>query len=128
MGVRSLKSGYKPQPYNFRTSGGSNVKRAQMAEEAAIHLAETQWKEDADIDPPHGPTIIQTQLAYNTEEISLEELRETVRKFKRRKAPGPDEVPMEAFEEMDDAALREVLKFLNTMWNEEHVPESLLEA
>ena len=31
------------------------------------------------------------------EEITLEELENIIKKFKNRKAPGPDEVPMEVF-------------------------------
>ena len=61
-------------------------------------------------------------------EITKEELDLIVKKLKRRKTPGPDEIPMEAFKEMDDENLEHLLKTLNEWWKHEEIPEEILEA
>ena len=53
---------------------------------------------------------------------------QTIKKYKRRKSPGPDEVPMELFEEMNNECLQEVANLLNQWWNEEDIPEETLRA
>ena len=42
---------------------------------------------------------------YNT--ITLQEVRSVIKKLKRRKSPGPDEVPMEVFKEFGEKNLEQ---------------------
>ena len=58
----------------------------------------------------------------------MKELKDILKQFKRRKSPGPDEVPMEIFKSMNELNLDEVIKILNEWWNEEYIPEEQLEA
>ena len=59
----------------------------------------------------------------------MKELRQTIKKLKRRKTPGPDEVPMECFKELGKTGLMEVLHILNKWWgNEEEMPEEVCQA
>ena len=51
-----------------------------------------------------------------------------IRKFKRRKAAGPDEVPMEMFMEMDDTNFVGITDVSNDWWGKEWVPGGLNEA
>jgi hypothetical protein len=51
----------------------------------------------------------------------MKELRRVVRKFKRRNAPGPDDVPMEIFKEMDDESLEGILEILKQWWRTEQI-------
>lgn len=51
-----------------------------------------------------------------------------IKRLKRRKAPGPDEVPMEVFKELDELNLKWVQEMLNQWWNEEDIPEEMLRA
>ena len=44
--------------------------------------------------------IIKKDLNLNLEEIAIEEFGKIIKQFKNRKAPGPDEVPMEVFGQM----------------------------
>ena len=50
------------------------------------------------------------------------------RKAKRRKAPGPDEMPMEAMLEMDTESLEEIRQVLNHFFETEQMPEGYLRA
>jgi hypothetical protein len=49
-------------------------------------------------------------------------------KLKRRKAPGPDEIPNEVFKEMDKENREEIRKLINKWWHEEEIPEDTLRA
>ena len=69
-----------------------------------------------------------TEKDYNVAEITVPEIQHTLTKFKRRKTPGPDEVPMELFIEMDEKCLAELAALLNTWWREEDIPAEILQA
>ena len=58
----------------------------------------------------------------------MKEVKETLKKFKRHKAPGPDEIPMEFFKEITDVKLDGLLEVLNDWWKSEEVPEEQLQA
>ena len=60
--------------------------------------------------------------------FTLPELKITLKKFKKKKAPGPDEIPMEIFLEMNDIQLEKVLDILNKWWENEEFPEEHLKA
>jgi hypothetical protein len=68
------------------------------------------------------------ELPYNLAEITLEELKTVISKFKKRKAPGPDEVPMEVFKEMDDDNLVSILDLLSQWWTAGAMPPETLQA
>ncbi len=65
---------------------------------------------------------------YRRCEIELWKIKAIIKKLKRRKAPGPDEVPTEVFKEMGDEGLEEIRGILNDWWNEEEIPEEQLRA
>eukprot|EP00973_Karenia_brevis_P088069 12212951-Karenia_brevis.AAC.1 len=58
----------------------------------------------------------------------MEELKEIIRQIKRHKTPGPDEIPVEMFKDMDEHNLQQVLHILNEWWTREDVPEEALLA
>ncbi len=58
----------------------------------------------------------------------MEELIDTIHKFKRRKAPGPDEIPMEAYMEMLPETLEHLRTILNRWWSTDDFPEELAKA
>ena len=76
----------------------------------------------------HGQLIIEAALLYDIGEITLKELRDIIKRFKRRKSPGPDEILMKAYKEMDDECLRLVLELLNEWWRNEAIPEEMLRS
>ena len=51
------------------------------------------------------------------------EPEDVIKKLKRNKSPGPDEIPMEIFKEMNTEALEELRKILNIWWNEENMSD-----
>ena len=69
--------------------------------------------------------VVPNALGINQGELAMEELLDTIRRFKRRRATGPDEILMELFKEFN---LGNVLEVLNERWREESIPEDALRA
>ena len=129
LGIRKLKEGYKPQPYH-RTKHGKHVNMNSRAEANAEHLAKEQWgkptQDSTEYTPFASNKIANETIKMEIGEITTEELEARLRKFKRRKAPGPDGIPME--QEMERESKAVILKILNHWWQEQKVPEELLQA
>eukprot|EP00959_Pyramimonas_sp_CCMP1952_P429230 8989865-Pyramimonas_sp.AAC.1 len=51
-----------------------------------------------------------------------------MRKLKRRKAPGPDDLPTEVYKELTEQTLDPIRALLNDRWDTEHIPPDVLEA
>ena len=130
-GIRALRNEYQPNPYHRKKSDGSHIPKHRIAEEAAKHLAENQWgsNDNGELADRSTERIVTEEVRYDVGEIRLMELQKVVRKFKRRKSPGPDDVPMEIFKEMDEESLQSVLNILNQWWLAEKIePEEALFA
>jgi hypothetical protein len=72
--------------------------------------------------------IVRTSEDYIVSRITIEELKTVIKKVKRRKAPGPDEIPIEVFKEMDDVSLIPILHILNKWWVSEELPNEMNDA
>ena len=85
-----------------------------MADTAAQYLSEEQWGKFDENRNKHEnistSKIVHKDLNYNTEPPSLQEIKKAIKKLKRRKATGPDEIPIELFKEMDDDKLIHIQK------------------
>ena len=97
LGLRQLKTGYTPQPYYRKDKNGKHTSYHMRAEETADYLATHQWGKQTE---NHRTTLLQTdkiirtEVRFDLDPITMAELRGTIKKFKRRKAAGPDEIPM----------------------------------
>ena len=92
MGIRQLRSDYQPQPYHRKNKRGEHTSKKELAEESAKHLASEQWGKGTDefnTFPIHK--IVRETLEYDLAVVTLEELKQILKKMKRRKAPGPVE-------------------------------------
>ena len=129
MGIRQLKKEFTPQPYHRKDKDGKHVPRHQIAEESAQYLANKQWgrPEEVFTDFPTDKIVTQSKT-YNTQDITLEEIKTVLKKCKRRKAPGPDEMPMEIILEMTDSNLENIARIMNAWWAEEIIPAEVLQA
>ena len=73
----------------------------------------------------------QTKLGFqrvDTTPIREEEVSYVIKKMKRRKAPGPDQVPIELLKEMDSENLLEITSLLQEWWEREDIPAEALQA
>ena len=62
------------------------------------------------------------------EPISEKELKDTIKRLKRRKSLGPDEIPNELFIEADSETRRTLLDIINKVHKSENIPISWLEG
>ena len=82
-----------------RDHTGRAVGYAERAETAARYLSKVQWTSAL----PHKRTSRrkisprEAKTHFNTASITVHELNRVIKKLKRNKTPGPDEVPMEFF-------------------------------
>ena len=131
-----LKQDYQPNPYARRTTEGRHITQQQRAQKAAEYLNTEQWgkkrkAEDMITQPKRTRKIqstIGTENKYDIGTITVEEIWNTIKKYKRRKSPGPDEIPMEIFQEMNNECLQEIANLLNIWWTEEDIPIETLKA
>ena len=128
-GIRNLKSTYKPSPYNKVDRDGRHVPKEEHAESAAMHLATNQWGQIANAEEVMTDEYIVDDIAfYDVSPIHITELGETIRRCKKGKACGPDDIPMECFAEMNMSQLLMTLDMLNEWWNQEEIPSEVLKA
>ena len=65
---------------------------------------------------------------FNTENITIEELNAILHKLKKRKAAGPDDLPIEFYKWLDQENRTQVLNLLNHWWNTGDFPKHKLDA
>ena len=131
MGIKQLKSEYNPTPYQRRDRQGTHIHKDLRAEQAAEYLRKYQWGKDGMEQEEHNRsnTYIHDSIEdYNMNPITVEEILLVCKKFKRKKAPGPDELPMEICKEMELEAIEEIRSILNLWWEEESIPTETLRA
>ena len=136
LGLRQLRKNYTPIPYSRRTQDGKHIPMQGRAEEAAKYLANEIWtdkrsestKEKARNKFMTAEQIVREHLGIKEGTVEMSELIRVIKKPKRRKSAGPDEVPVEFLKEMDTANLQKILDILNTWWDGEHIPEEVLLA
>ena len=125
-----MRKEYKPIPYHQTGLNGEHIKLQDRADNAARFLASEIWgdKQSNASDTLPKNKLIEKDLPYNTGPITASELQAVIKKFKRRKALGPDEVPMEILKEMDDTNLNKLVDVLNKWWISEDLPDDLCAA
>ena len=95
------------------------------------HLEQKQW---ADPQIPDHTAAQRKQLPplFNSRpdqgNITMEELHESLRAAKKNKAPGPDEVPNEIYQLLDEEGRSRLLAIFNHSWNTGTTPHSWSEA
>ncbi len=136
-GIRRIKSKYQPQPYN-RTDkySGKHIHMKQRAERAADYLSQEQWGKKEELEEERGRRrkmnqrriIPKDREQYRTCEIEIWEIKAIIKKLKRRKAAGPDEIPVELLKELGEEGLWKIKNLLNEWWNGEEIPEEQMRA
>ncbi len=108
-GIRRIKGKYQPQPYN-RTDKymGKHVHMKERAEKAAEYLSQEQWgkKETEEEESQRRAKMNRRKIIekerkqYRTCEIEIWEIKAIIKKLKRRRAAGPEEIPVELPKEL----------------------------
>ena len=130
MGIRWMKNDYKPRPFARKGTNKEYVPIEKIAETSAKYLGDEHWGKPKNNKHKNinKEKIIKEQLEFNTAPPTIKEVKRAVRRLKRHKAPGPDEIPAEFFKELDDEGLEEIRLILETWWEKEEVPDEIMEA
>ena len=126
LGLRQMKKGYQITPYAIKDRNGKRIKQSNIAEAIADHLGNNTWNNpeaQEQANDINRRKIVQIPEQYNTEPPTLEELRSTIKRLKRRKACGPDDIPMELYKELDEDNLRQLDEIVKNWWNNEDMPK-----
>ena len=65
---------------------------------------------------------------WNTEPITVNELTQIIKRFKKAKAPGPDDITTDLIKELNEENREEVLNLINEWWIAGSIPEDMLTA
>ena len=121
--IRSLRKPRRARCHRLKNASGDFVESDEWADTMAAHMETIQWR----VRPMglvDGPAL-GGQLPVNVEDFTEGEIEAAVRKLKRRRASGPDEIPAEflkAITENPDG-LHWLTDFCNACWNGEDIPD-----
>ena len=130
LGIKRMKSTYKATPITFRDRHNRSIPYQRRAHVAAEYLAYNHWTTSPNSQNYQFPTspIHSDSLTFDTSSFQMHELTAVIKKLKRRKAPGPDGIPLELFKELSEEFLEPILDLLNSWWNNTDIPPEALQA
>ena len=132
LGLQCLRKEAEPIPYALKDKNKQHVPMERKAQAAADFLATKIWGETQENSGPAGhqsaSKIVQQPINMKLDAFDMTELIKAIRKLKRRKTPGPDDVPIELFKELDEPALTDVLQLINQWYEGARVPKEILQA
>ena len=96
MGIKQIASDFSPTTYHFKHhKQNQRVKITENVEYAAGFLEEVTWgKPTTPNERRNTNYIVEQPIHFDTSPIKAEEILEYIRKTKRRKATGPNEIPI----------------------------------
>jgi len=130
MGLKKLKKKYVPIPYFRKTKEGVPIKRTEQAQKVAEFLRDNIWGLEQNIgkDKTLNKEIINKGLNFKLSPFEMQELEAAIKKLKRNRAPGPDELTSDFFKELDYLNKIYILNIINKWWIEEKINEEELMA
>ena len=135
--IKLTKKGFVPKYTKIKHEDGTIATSAERPEVLADYFEKTQWgnKISAETRAGHEKVkefrnnlLFDTPADIRTGDYALPELRRIIKKMKKGKAPGPDNIPMDLFKIMDDGNLNHVLALINNIKNGYAYPEQLTQA
>ena len=129
LGIKYIKQKKAPKLFERAKIDGSTASIRQQADASADYLQEKQW---GDTDTPTDETRTKKQnrvnAVFDCSSFMISELVATVKRLKKNKASGPDEIPIEFFKWLDDENLGRVLGLINSWWDQGVFPVDKLQA
>ena len=137
MGLRQMKTGYKPKTFAKCDKDGHPVRLSEQAEATAEYLASVHWA-----DKPGEPQDEEVAKSvfdddyflfkhvhhYRTGDFSMEELEARLAALKPHKAPGPDGLTTNAFKDLHPDVKVLILSLMNQWLYNQYIPDDQLMA
>ena len=126
--LKKIRKPKVPKRSKLRDPSGELVESMQWADTMANYLEDIQWR----IRPCgviEGPSFGQP-LPVNDGDILQDEVRTTIKKLRRRKATGPDDLPAELLQALldNDECLKWLVSLYNECWRARRVPSEWHES
>ena len=138
-GIKYIKNDFQPNVYARTDKNGRPVRLDQRAEATAEYLDDVQWKpKDKGNDILDVSGKVNEDLRHRRMDdpkpqiddgpITMDELDRVVRKLKRNKSPGPDDITTDWVKDLDAECRQLLLELLNEWWNNESMTEEMDQA
>jgi hypothetical protein len=144
-GLRRMKKDYTPVPYTIRDKNGRHVNMRDKAAAKADYLATKQWGKQRGVETAGNQDEEEVRIRCRNKEryqrqreemglrfrmtnITVQEVTRVIKRLKRNKAPGPDGIPTEIMQWLDNDNIREMTRLLNGWWNGGSVDKELTRA
>ena len=146
-GMKTIARGYKPMRYARRDRHGNIVDLKDRAKATKDYLEKEHWgiKEEKEVTEHEKiakenlikkcKEIIKNSSSkfsnaiYNTNPLTLKELKAIIRKYKNGKAPGPDNITTDWVKDLDNKSLEQfILPTINKWWQEGKLPDNATQA
>ena len=123
-----MKKPFTPVFTKINSRSGNRVEYSLRKEAIADYLEQSHWKPEHNVPLKNWPNISNQTIYFNENEITIEELNAVLKKSKNKKAPGPDNLPMDYLKMLDEENRKELLKTFNSWFNKRHIESELAEA
>ena len=138
LGLKRIMKGYKAKPYNLRDKEEKSIPFNKHAEHAATIWEKEIWKdkrtdkekrefEDWAKNVKHNK-VHSKKLNFDKPPFKIEELNAVLKKFKKRKAAGPDDEALELYQNLDQENRMRLLEIINDWWIHNEFPEDKLHS
>jgi len=132
LGIKYLKERHSPKLYERATVEGKLAGFRKQADAAADYLEKHQWGDCGAGSSPSAPSRTKCQnkknVCFDGLPFSYDELVSMIKKLKRHKAAGPDDIPIEFFKWLDEPNVNRVLNLINFWWASGAFPADKLKA
>ncbi len=120
--AKNYRKGNNESTYAIMNKTGELLTKPQEIEERwREYFQELLNVEDVEVDEERNLDI-QEEQGENPNEISIEEVKEALKKMRSGKAPGDDELPIELFKAAGEECVEWMRYIFSNAWKEEKVP------
>jgi len=125
--IKRLKKPYTGRSISLKNKRGEVVNTFSQADTFAEYLAHSHW-----CPPPHPYTgstqPIHTDSPVSMNPVTITELQKILGRVKNHKAPGPDNIPAEAYKWMDETSLQQLATLFNRIISTGQIPQEWSKA
>ncbi|MCS5642106.1 MAG: reverse transcriptase family protein, partial [Dehalococcoidia bacterium] len=135
--VKQTKKGFMPKYTRLKHENGVVATSEERPDILADYFEKVQWGKVKSCDTRRlhdnvkefrTNKLFEETADIKTGDYSMKEIKTALKKMKKNKAPGPDEIPVDLIKCMDEGNLQIILEMINKWRRAGALPESLTQA